>query len=59
MDNEVFSLHKNQSIYIETGKKHRLENKTSGPLVIIEIQTGSVLDESDILRFEDDYMRNN
>ena len=59
LDNKVFSLNKNQSIYIETGKKHRLENKTSGPLVIIEIQTGSVLDESDILRFEDDYMRNN
>ena len=59
LDNKVFSLNKNQSIYIETGKKHRLENKTSYPLVIIEIQTGSVLDENDILRFEDDYMRNN
>ena len=59
LDDKVFYLKENQSIYIETGKKHRLENNTYNLLIIIEIQTGNILDESDILRFEDDYKRNN
>lgn len=54
---EVFTLHENQSTYISIGQKHRLENATSLPLEIIEVQSGSYLGEDDIVRFEDVYQR--
>lgn len=50
-------LNENESIYIPQGQKHRLKNLGSTPLEIIEIQTGTLLDENDIVRFEDDYGR--
>ena len=53
----VFTLEANQSTYIPVGMVHRLENPGGEPLEIIEVQTGSVCDESDIVRFEDDYRR--
>ena len=40
------------------GSKHRIENKTKDPIVIIEVQTGSYLGEDDIIRYEDKYSRN-
>ncbi len=45
------------SVDIPCGKKHRIENKTSTPLVFIEIALGKRLSEDDIIRFEDDYGR--
>jgi mannose-1-phosphate guanylyltransferase len=54
----TFILEKNQSTYIPQGETHRLENKQTCPLEIIEIQTGSYLGEDDIIRFEDHYDRN-
>ncbi len=42
---------------IPLGKKHRMENKSSTPLVFIEIALGKHLSEDDIIRFEDDYGR--
>lgn len=53
-----FDLIENQSTYIPTGTVHRLENKGRIPLRIIEIQTGSYLEEDDIERLEDIYKRN-
>jgi len=47
----------NQSIYIPKGKKHRLENIAKQPLRIVEVQTGSYLEEDDIERFEDDFKK--
>jgi mannose-1-phosphate guanylyltransferase/mannose-6-phosphate isomerase len=47
----------NESIYIPKGIKHRLENSGNKPLKIIEVQTGSYLEEDDIERFEDDFIR--
>ena len=47
----------NQSIYIPKGKKHRLHNKSSSPLKVIEVQTGFYLEEDDIIRYDDDYSR--
>ena len=52
-----YKLMKNQSIDIRVGEIHRLENKTSKILRIIEIQTGSYVGEDDIERFEDEYQR--
>ena len=57
-NNKIYNLKKNQSIDIPKGAKHRVENKTSKPLVIIEIQSGDRLLENDIIRFEDIYNRN-
>ena len=55
---KVFELNENQSTYIPNEEIHRLENREDTPLEIIEIQTGSYLEEDDIIRLEDDYHRN-
>ena len=50
-------LKKNQSIYIPKKAIHRIENKTTQNLVIIETQVGEKLSEDDIIRYEDPYNR--
>lgn len=57
IDNEVFFVTKNQSVYIPCKKKHRLENTSRKDLILIEIQTGSYFGEDDIVRFDDVYGR--
>ena len=54
---QVFMLHENESTYIPTGVKHRLENTGNIPLEVIEVQSGGYLGEDDIVRFEDVYDR--
>jgi mannose-1-phosphate guanylyltransferase/mannose-6-phosphate isomerase len=54
---ETFLLTENESTYIPTGTKHRLENPGKMPLEIIEVQSGAYLGEDDIVRFEDAYGR--
>jgi len=56
-NDKVFTLLPNQSTYIPKLTKHRLENNSQTPLIIIEIQTGSYFGEDDIKRFEDVYGR--
>ena len=56
-DNEQFTLEHDQSTYIKIGQVHRLKNIGTVPLVVIEVQTGEIIDESDIIRFEDNYGR--
>ncbi len=56
-DDRVFELVENQSTYIPQNSIHRLENHQDIPLEIIEIQTGDYLDEDDIIRLKDDYLR--
>ena len=58
-DDQQFTLSEDHSTYIPIGKKHRLENKGTELLEIIEIQTGSYLGEDDIVRFSDVYGRDN
>jgi mannose-1-phosphate guanylyltransferase/mannose-6-phosphate isomerase len=53
----TFLLTENESTYIPTGTKHRLENPGKLPLEIIEVQSGAYLGEDDIVRFEDAYGR--
>ncbi|MDR0770500.1 MAG: mannose-1-phosphate guanylyltransferase/mannose-6-phosphate isomerase [Burkholderiales bacterium] len=52
-----FLMQRNESTFIPTGVKHRLENTGETPLVIIEVQCGSYLGEDDIERFDDVYGR--
>ena len=54
---EQFLLYENQSTYIAVGTKHRLSNPGKIPLELIEVQTGSYLEEDDIIRHEDIYGR--
>jgi mannose-1-phosphate guanylyltransferase/mannose-6-phosphate isomerase len=54
---QVITLKENQSTYIPQGQTHRLANRGSEPLEIIEVQSGSYLGEDDIVRFEDTYGR--
>ena len=51
------TLTENQSTYIPLGEIHRLANRGSTPLEIIEVQSGSYLGEDDIVRIEDIYGR--
>lgn len=44
-------------VFIPKNARHRIENVGEKPLVFIEIQTGESFDESDIIRYEDDYGR--
>ena len=50
-------LTENQSAYIPMGELHRLANPGTVPLKIIEVQTGSYLEEDDIERLADLYGR--
>jgi mannose-1-phosphate guanylyltransferase len=50
-------LNPNESTYIECGHVHRMENRGSEPMTLIEVQTGSYLGEDDIVRYEDIYGR--
>jgi len=54
---EEFILREDESTYIPIGTPHRLANPGKIPLEIIEVRTGSYLEEDDIARFEDDYGR--
>jgi len=53
----VFLLETNQSTFIPLGAVHRLENPDSALLVLIEVQSGNDLRETDIVRLEDDFGR--
>jgi len=56
-DDKVFDLHENQSTYIPLGSVHRLRNRGTEPVELIEVQSGSYLGEDDIVRLEDVYGR--
>jgi mannose-1-phosphate guanylyltransferase/mannose-6-phosphate isomerase len=56
-DENVFELRENQSTYIPLGSVHRLRNRGSDPVELIEVQSGHYLGEDDIVRLEDVYGR--
>jgi mannose-1-phosphate guanylyltransferase/mannose-6-phosphate isomerase len=56
-DEQLKTLRPNESTYIPAGIRHRLENLTTAPVEIIEVQVGSYLGEDDIERFDDEYGR--
>ena len=56
-EDRVFDLHENQSTYIPLGAVHRLRNRGTEPVELIEVQSGSYLGEDDIVRLEDVYGR--
>ena len=57
VDTSVRTLHENESVYIPIGAIHRLANPGKIPVEIIEVQTGTYLEEDDIERIEDEFGR--
>ena len=53
----VYPLQVNESTFIPLKTRHRLENVSAEPLVMIEVQCGDYVGEDDIVRFDDQYGR--
>ena len=56
-DGEILEVRLNESAFIPLGAVHRIENRGSVPLKVIEVQLGDYLGEDDIVRLEDDWAR--
>ena len=56
-DGNSFEMSAGDSIDIEIGMAHRIENIGTDELVFTEIQTGTYFGEDDIERLEDDFGR--
>ena len=59
LNNKKILKSKNDSVYIPKGAIHRIENPFKKIVKILEIQKGSILKESDIIRYQDIYGRVN
>ena len=57
VDARQYSVSAGESVDIPIGVKHRISCDSEAPLIFIEVQTGKSFEESDIIRFEDDYGR--
>ena len=56
-DDETLDLAANESVFIRPGTRHRLENIGDEMLSVIEVAVGDYLEEDDIVRYEDDWGR--
>jgi mannose-6-phosphate isomerase len=54
---KVFRAVPGECVDVPIGVHHRLENRESSPLVVVEVQRGVYTGEDDIVRYEDDYGR--
>lgn len=54
---EEYLLSENESTYIPVGVSHRLSNPGKITLEIVEVQSGSYLEEDDVVRLQDSYGR--
>ena len=59
LDKKIFVKKINDTIFIPLGSVHRIENPNNKPVKIIEAQVGSILKETDIVRYQDIYGRVN
>ncbi len=53
-EDRTITLGENESLFAPPGQTHRLENRGSDVLHLIEVQSGSYLAEDDVERFSDD-----
>ena len=54
---KIFFKKINESVFVPKGSIHRIENLYNKPVKIVEAQLGSILKESDIVRYQDVYGR--
>ena len=59
LNKNSFIKKRGESIFIPLGSIHRIENRFKEPVKIIEAQVGSILKETDIVRYQDIYGRIN
>ena len=59
LNKKIFMKNTNENIFIPKGVIHRIENPNKKPVKIIEAQLGSILKETDIIRYQDIYGRVN
>ena len=59
LDKKLFSINPRETIFIPQGSIHRIQNPNRKPVKIIEAQVGSILKETDIVRYQDIYGRVN
>ena len=59
LNRKSFIKKANESVFIPLGAIHRIENQNKKPVKIIEVQVGSILKETDIVRYQDIYGRIN
>ena len=59
LNKKFFSKKPNETIFIPNGAIHRIQNSSRKIVKIMEVQLGSVLKETDIVRFKDIYGRAN
>ena len=57
LNKKKFVLKTNETIFIPVRSIHRIENPYKKPVKIIEAQLGSILKETDIIRYHDAYGR--
>ena len=57
LNKKNFTMKPNETIFIPLGSIHRIENPHKKPVKIIEAQVGSILKETDIVRYKDIYGR--
>ena len=57
INKDKFNKKVSESVFIPQGAIHRIENPYKVPVKILEIQTGSILKETDIVRYQDIYGR--
>ncbi len=59
LGDKTFLMTENESTYIPIGTKHRLGNPGKLPTLLVEVQSGAYLGEDDIVRYKDDFNREN
>ena len=59
LNKKFFSRKPSETIFIPQGAIHRIQNPNKKPVKIMEAQLGSILKETDIVRYEDVYGRAN
>ncbi len=57
LNKKTFIKRPNEHVFIKVGSIHRIENPGKKPVKIMESQLGSILKESDIVRYKDKYGR--
>jgi len=59
INKKIFFKKSNESVFIPKSSVHRIENIFNKPVQIVEVQIGSILKETDIIRYKDIYGRVN
>ena len=57
LNKKYFTMKQGENIFIPLGSTHRIENPYKTPVKIIEAQVGTILKETDIVRYKDIYGR--